>query len=43
MDTTGVPQPPDYMWNEERVEQLERLHYRSYQLRKILERLSGVP
>jgi hypothetical protein len=43
MDTTGVPQPPEYMWNEERVEQLERLHYRSYQLRKILERLSEAP
>jgi hypothetical protein len=40
MDTTGVPRPPDYMWNEERVEQLERLHYRSHQLRKILDRLS---
>jgi hypothetical protein len=41
MDTTGVPQPPEYMWNEERVEQLERLHYCSYQLRKILDGLSG--
>jgi hypothetical protein len=43
MDETGVPPPPEYIWNEERVEQLERLHYRSHQLRKILDGLSGAP
>ena len=43
MDTTGVPPPPEYIWNEERVEQLERLHYRSHQLRKILDGLSVAP
>ena len=38
MSETGVPPAPEYMWDEPRVEQLERLHYRSHQLRKILER-----
>ncbi len=43
MDTTGVPRPPIYKWEERRAEQLERLHYRSHQLRKILDGLSGAP
>ena len=43
MDTTGVPRPPIYKWEERRAEQLGRLHYRSHQLRKILEGLSGGP
>jgi hypothetical protein len=43
MDTTGVPSPPIYKWEERRAEQLARLHYRSHQLRKILDGLSGAP
>jgi hypothetical protein len=43
MDTTGVPPPPIYKWEERRAEQLGRLHYRSHQLRKILDGLSGAP
>jgi hypothetical protein len=41
MDTTGVPRPPIYQWEEHRTKQLKRLHYRSHQLRKILDGLSG--
>lgn len=40
MDETGVPPAPEYIWDEPRVEQLERLHSRAYQLRRILDRLS---
>jgi hypothetical protein len=40
MDETGVPPAPEYRWDEPRVEQLERLHSRAYQLRRILDRLS---
>lgn len=43
MDTTGVPRPPIYKWEEQRAGQLERLHYRSHQLRKILDGLSVAP
>ena len=39
MDETGVPTAPLYQWDEPRADQLERLYYRSYQLRKILDRL----
>jgi hypothetical protein len=36
---TGAPVPPPYKFIEERSEPLRRLHYRSYQLHKILEQL----
>jgi len=39
MSETGAPPPPPYRFIEERSEPLRRLHYRSYQLHKILERL----
>jgi hypothetical protein len=39
MSETGAPPPPPYKFIEERSEPLRRLHYRSHQLHKILERL----
>jgi hypothetical protein len=39
MSETGTPPPPPYKFIEQRSEPLRRLHYRSYQLHKILERL----
>jgi hypothetical protein len=41
MDETGVPAPPPSKFIEQRAEPLRRLHYRSYQLLKILDRLSA--
>ena len=38
MSETGAP-PPPYRFIEERSEPLRKLHYRSYQLHTILERL----
>jgi hypothetical protein len=40
MSETGAPPVPEYGLIEERARQLRRLHYHSYQLRKILDRLS---
>jgi hypothetical protein len=39
MSETGAPPPPPCKFIEERAEPLRRLHYRSHQLHKILERL----
>ena len=39
MSETGAPLPPPYRFVEERSEPLRRLHYRSYQLHKILAQL----
>jgi len=40
MSETGAPPPPPCRFIEERAEPVRRLHYRSYQLHRILERLS---
>jgi hypothetical protein len=39
MSETGAPPPPTYKFIQERAEPLQKLHYRSFQLHKILDQL----